>query len=1283
MWRRLRTIAWTALTLFTLMAAVLVGIGKLLMPYSEHYQPQLEAWMSREFNQPVRIDSFTGEWKAFGPRISLEGLNLLGRDGEAGVIAIERAALDIKPLNVLLAGRPLYSFRIIGADLALVRDADGHFELSGFGVSGRDDETDGAGGLNRLARLGEVVLEQGRLSFDDEQRRVHLRLVNVNGRLRMDGRDLAVQVEAGVSDSGEQRVLGDLGATVVARLDRQQRLSRLQWHVETGEMALAEIAALWPDQRLVPESGWLNTDLWGSWERDQPQRVEGVLDIRDASLETATGSLRLDHLNTRFRWRFSDRRVWRIDLSDVRVEEGGRQWSTPRLSVERNIPGGLGAWVSADFLEVGMPLHLTQHLMGLFNARWPKNAPRAGSGQVRDFHMLIDANRQFAGAGGEFENLAITDWGRWPGIYGLAGSASMASGEGDIRFHGKAVTVEWEGNFRAPATIDIPDCLLEVLWSDEWLVDARQCTVENEAIHLQGRTRFSGRRGVAGKPAVDINVAIKHARIAELDDFWPARVIKPNVSDWLNRALQGGIVRSGRFVLQGDLDEFPFRGGEGTLEAVLPMEDATLEFHPLWPAANRVNAMVKFQGAGMEVSGSIGDIGGVADVLATARIGDFQSPRLELDYAANADLAALAGFIRMSPLLENTRFDLGRYQFGGRSHTSGELSLPLGRTPGSLTVSGRLDLDGNQFTMTDAAFGLEGLKGSINYDRDGFEASALEATMDERATRLALRAEWAASELFSARLEGRFPVTSIAAGSALRDDPLLQRMSGDADWLANLSVTRSGDGESLETWLRLESDLVGTAMDLPAPLAKPAEESWPLRLDYPIEAAQPVFRVSLQDRADLQVVTGGGLARPRSATLQLGSGAGILPAEGLFTVAGQSATLNLDGWMDIVTDYLTADRQPGNLVFDSATVQADSLTLLNRSFANVAVTADYREQVLSAQFAGESITGTVRYNRTQGQAHSLAADFEKLYLPTPIDRGVTMDTNPARLPEMHLYVRDFRFLDIHLGETRIEAFPQGNGLRIDSVEAITEQMNFQARGDWLAVEGGYRSDFDIVLTAESLGALVEAMNLSSVIEGGQTMVRYDASWPGPPAAFAMAVLNGEMQFNVIDGRILNADPGAGRVLGLISVAALPRRLALDFRDVFESGFGFDQAHGTVKLENGLARTNDFVLESTAATLSINGVSDLVGKTFDYEMSVRPGVSQALPVIGAIAGGPGGAAAGLALQGLLREALGDATEARYRITGPWSEPEVIRIDVTATNPERPREAGRSEEPESSE
>ena len=106
--RRIRTLLWTALTLLTVLAAVIVGIGKLLMPYSVHYQPELEAWLSKAFNQPVKVESFTGEWKAFGPRISLQGVTLMP-EGMQSEIAIDKAALDIKPLNALIPGRPLYS----------------------------------------------------------------------------------------------------------------------------------------------------------------------------------------------------------------------------------------------------------------------------------------------------------------------------------------------------------------------------------------------------------------------------------------------------------------------------------------------------------------------------------------------------------------------------------------------------------------------------------------------------------------------------------------------------------------------------------------------------------------------------------------------------------------------------------------------------------------------------------------------------------------------------------------------------------------------------------------------------------------------------------------------------------------------------------------------------------------------------------------------------------------------------------------------------------------------
>jgi uncharacterized protein YhdP len=268
---------------------------------------------------------------------------------------------------------------------------------------------------------------------------------------------------------------------------------------------------------------------------------------------------------------------------------------------------------------------------------------------------------------------------------------------------------------------------------------------------------------------------------------------------------------------------------------------------------------------------------------------------------------------------------------------------------------------------------------------------------------------------------------------------------------------------------------------------------------------------------------------------------------------------------------------------------------------------------------------------------------------------MSMDTDPADLPALHLYAKSFRYAGVELGETRIEAYPTAEGFHFEKVDAESEQLSLQASGDWSLQNHQQRSDFRIHMTSESLGDFLETLDLSSAMQGGQTVVQFNAWWPGSPAVFALSRLNGEVEFNVVQGNIADASAGTGRLLGLLSIQSLPKRLALDFRDVFDSGFAFDEASGSFTMENGRARTDDVILESSSARISVTGSTDLVDQQYDQVLTIRPGLGNTLPVIGAIAGGPVGAAAGLALQGLLHEQLGDATQVQYSITGSWEEP----------------------------
>lgn len=1261
--RRLRTLMWTALTLLSILAAILVGIGKLLMPYSEKYQPQLEAWLSREFKQPVVVDSFTGEWKAFGPRISFKGVTLMG-DGEGtGEIAIQQAALDIKPLNLLLPGQPLYTFRIIGADLSLIRTPEGRYELSGLGVSGRGPKDPDSQGFSNLARVGEVRLEDSSLSFDDAERNIHLQLSGMQGRLQINGNELATALEASITDPTRQRVLGDLKATALITLDDEQRLSDAQWHIKTGELMISELAQQLPPHALVPLSGWLNAEIWGEWSESRDQLMEGVIDLRESTLSEQPQVLELDHLNTRFRWNFHNRKNWRIDLSDLEVVQADKHWLTKHMSIERNIPGNIGIWVSSDFLDIEFPLQLTQRIMSSYGTRWPKQMPLQSRGELHDFDLVLDSRWKLYQASGDMRKIDAWDWGKYPDVAGIQGRVELLEGEGEVEFSGTGVRMNWPRNFRREAIVDIPGCRMEILWGQAWRIDARDCLIQNENFSISGRSRFAGN---TGKPEMDINIRFSRLDLPALDDYWPQSVMSQKVIDWLSKGIVAGQAAEGRFSLRGDMDEWPFTGHEGELLAVADIRQARLNYLDGWPEAAEADLSLAFRGTRMQALGSVGDLGGVPVQTATALIENFKQPVLKMSYESQAPLPDLVRFLDSTPLLKASELDLSQFRFQDPAQVTGELLAPLRSDLGRVEVQGLLDLPGNRFTELKSGVQLNALKGQLQYDREGMSASGLAANYRDHGVSLRLRSVWDEAEVFHASMNGDFPVSVVLPERVIKAEPLLERITGSSHWSIDLSVTRPDQSGDAETWLDMRSDLLGVTVDFPVPLNKPADQAMDLKVRYPVKSADPVLSVVLQDQATMQFELGEDLGAPLRANIHFGSEFGTLPAAGQIGLDGSVRQFDMDGWMDVVIDRFNRVQAGQGLEFHQASLLADELYFLNRRFEKVGLDLVYAEGVLNGAINSESMQGNIRYSRSDDGSHTLGAEFERLALPDPIDKGMTMDTDPSTLPEMHLFVREFSYAGLELGETRIEAFPIQNGLRIDSVEAVSAQLNFQARGEWVQDELGSRSDFNIIMTSESLGNLVNMMNVSSVLEGGQTMLRYDAWWPGPPAAFALARLNGEMAINVVDGRIMNADAGAGRVVGLLSLSALPRRLALDFRDVFASGFGFDTAQGTITLENGNAYTDDLVLESTAATMAIMGSSDLVEKQFDYIMVVRPGVSQTLPAIGAVIGGPGGAAAGLALQGLLRKNLGDATEARYTIKGPWTSPIVEPINSISGN-----------------
>ncbi len=1264
--RKARTLLWTAFSILVISAAVLVGIGKLLMPLSDRYQPKLEAWLSDEFGRPVELESFEGAWTAFGPRLTLQGMKLMPRSEQASgelygleeAVALESAALDIKPLNALIPGRPLYNFRVIGADLELRHTTDGRFELSGLGVSNRGSPGQGSA-MKDLARIGEVILEDSSLVYQDEKLGILLGFANIEGGLRLDGNEFSTEFQADLYDERSGLVYGDIEAVLLMTIDDDQRMVEITWHSTAGELMLAAFQGRLPRNPFLPLAGWLNAEFWGKWTRQDGHSIKGITDLRDARLVNEYQDVRLDQVNTRFQWNFVDRGKWELNVADFLYDDGVQPWTAPRITAARDVGAGIGLWISADELPLGVPLRFTRDVMSIYETKWPASLPGAARGRVRDLDLILGPDWKLDFAEGKVTSGSVSDWSRWPALSGLDAKVSLRRGSGVLNIRGEQVTADWPRMFREQLHFSVPACNLDLRWGQGWQLGFSDCRLENDDLALHGNARISSDEG---KPDVDINIALDRGKLDRFGPYWPEAIMKDTVKTWLRDGLLGGELLSGRFQVYGDMDDWPFRNGAGRFDARAEIASGHVDYYPGWPQARDLTASVLFAGPSVVLEGDIGDIGGVEVKSITGTIPDLQAAVLTVNYQVDDTLPGALNFLLQTPLREQIGVDLSRFTFGGDLRTEATLVVPITAGAGTLSLDGKIELPNGFFSDPLSEITLENISGDLKYDEKGFRGTSLETGFRGYPGKLDLRAGTDLEEKFRADLEGVFGVRDVIPAFLLESYSDLAKVDGQCFWTVSMVVSPDESTGENEAMLLVESGLAGVELNLPSPLHKPAGERWPLVLRYPLTAEEQVLDVELTDRVTLRFDLSGEADSPRRAVINLGAGPTPLPPDGTIRIEGGSRYLDLDGWLDVIIEGAMGGRGMGGLELEQGSLRAERLLFLDRHFDDVDMSFNVVDNDVSGVFGGEDIDGKVRFTTHENGMSSLSAEFERLVMGEPVKSGIEMETDPADLPALHLYVKSFQYLGVELGETRVEAYPTPGGFHFEKVDASAEHLTVQATGDWSLSERGQRSDFEIHMASESLGDFLSTLDISSPMQGGQTVVHFSAWWPGSPAAFALSRLNGLIEFSVVDGNITDASAGSGRLLGLLSIQALPKRLSLDFRDVFDAGFSFDEATGTFTMENGMATTDDMLLKSSAASISITGSTNIADQQYDQLLTIRPGLGNTLPIIGVLAGGPVGVAAGLALQGLLHEQIGEATKVQYTITGDWDDPVFEAVEV---------------------
>jgi len=129
---------------------------------------------------------------------------------------------------------------------------------------------------------------------------------------------------------------------------------------------------------------------------------------------------------------------------------------------------------------------------------------------------------------------------------------------------------------------------------------------------------------------------------------------------------------------------------------------------------------------------------------------------------------------------------------------------------------------------------------------------------------------------------------------------------------------------------------------------------------------------------------------------------------------------------------------------------------------------------------------------------------------------------------------------------------------------------------------------------------------------------------------------------------------------VLSLQALPRRLTLDFRDVFSEGFAFDFIRGDAKIVRGVASTNNLQMKGVNAAALMDGSADIARETQSLRVVVVPEINAGTAALVATAINPVIGLSTFLAQMLLSKPLAAAATQEFQIEGTWTDPTIVKV-----------------------
>jgi len=764
----------------------------------------------------------------------------------------------------------------------------------------------------------------------------------------------------------------------------------------------------------------------------------------------------------------------------------------------------------------------------------------------------------------------------------------------------------------------------------------------------------------------------------------------------------------------------------GSLRLSLDLDDVLMDYARDWPPAQSMQASLRIAGNQLQATATRARMLEVELSQVSARIDElFSNAKLHLHSNLHGAGEQMLDLLASMPITGND-FSARDYRLRGPIQAQADIGIDLAGQTSLLYASGAAGLRG--VTAVTSQITINDIKGELGFDADGPTDSTLHGYWLERHARLdwkrtaagpeiRMQGRFPSQQVAHAALDLPGLIPQYIAGTSLWKLRLL---------LERDPTTVLGYSDLAGTEIRLPAPLSKlAAVRRPLRLALPlgsGQRSIAIHhgdaVDEYADSNLPAGLLTLQllqledggvAAADLQFDAAASSSRPPLQALAADRQQSAPLQAGELRFSGHADAVAALDWAGVLLDYqrdvdalprqVDSGHANGNGFSIDSDLRTDNLLLGQRNLGpaalRIAPCADTAAMAVAVRsqtpasavedtsqacglgllLQGDNIAGTADIVNT-ATGTLINVDMSKLYLP-PAGPGLNRATSAsAATPTsaqaqsasnltVNLIADEVRYEQLDLGVVRLELVPMINGLSLQRLEASSDSMNINASGGWQTQQGKVQSQLEMRLDSNDMGTVLRGLGYDELVRNAQTTMLLDVNWPGDITRFKWQKLQGFLDVQTGHGVIPKASPGAGRALGLLSLQALPKRMFLDFSDVFADGMEFENASGRFVFDNGIASAEDVVINAAAANIRMTGTTDLVARTYNQRLVVEPASSFALPLIGAIAGGPIGAGAGFALQSLFSGPIGEISKLEYQITGPWQDPNLTAYSAEPT------------------